>query len=98
MLEREIRKIGEQIKRGDYDEKELDSLIKDLRTYEKAEAVYAFGQFAHFTGINDEVEVNELDHYLHKLGHQKVLVEEIYAGIEDVFMNLMEKPAVGNQH
>jgi len=32
LLERTIRKIEEQIKRGDYDKKELDSLIKDLKT------------------------------------------------------------------
>lgn len=66
-------------------------LINDLRAFEKAESVYAFGQFAHFTGMNDEVETSELDHYLHNLGHTGVLVEEIPAGIEDVFMNLMEK-------
>lgn len=66
-------------------------LINDLRAFEKAEAVYAFGQFVHYTGINDETECNELDNYLNKLGHKDVLVEEIPAGIEDVFMNLMEK-------
>ncbi|WP_321376076.1 ABC transporter ATP-binding protein [uncultured Draconibacterium sp.] len=66
-------------------------LINDLRAYDKAEAVYAFGQHAHFTGINDEVETNELDNYLQNLGHEKILVEEIPAGIEDVFMNLMEQ-------
>ncbi|WP_297099125.1 ABC transporter ATP-binding protein [uncultured Draconibacterium sp.] len=66
-------------------------LINDLRAYDKAEAVYAFGQYAHFTGLNDEVETNELDNYLQNLGHEKILVEEIPAGIEDVFMNLMEQ-------
>jgi len=65
-------------------------LINDLRAFKNAEAVFAFGQFAHFTGINDETECNELDTYLHKLGHKNVLVEEIHPGIEDVFMNLME--------
>ncbi len=65
-------------------------LINDLRAFEKAEAVYAFGQFAHFTGIHDDTECNELDAYLHNLGHKEVLVEEIPAGIEDVFMSLME--------
>ncbi|WP_346863918.1 ABC transporter ATP-binding protein [uncultured Draconibacterium sp.] len=70
--------------------KNMYKLINDLRAFEKAEAVYAFGQFAHFTGINDETECNELDAYLHKLGHQDILVEEIHPGIEDVFMNLME--------
>ncbi|WP_346859475.1 ABC transporter ATP-binding protein [uncultured Draconibacterium sp.] len=70
--------------------KNMYKLINDLRAFEKAEAVYAFGQFAHFTGLNDETECNELDVYLHKLGHKEVLVEEIHPGIEDVFMNLME--------
>ena len=65
-------------------------LINDLRAYNKAEAVYAFGQFAHYTGIHDDTECNELDNYLTQLGHEEVLVEEIPAGIEDVFMNLME--------
>lgn len=66
-------------------------LIKDLRAFVKAESVFAFGQFAHFTGINDEVETNELDIYLHNLGHKEVLVEEISPGIEDVFMELMKE-------
>ena len=65
-------------------------LINDLRAYDKAETVYAFGQYAHFTGINDEVETNELDNYLQNMGHEEILVEEIPAGIEDVFMSLME--------
>ena len=66
-------------------------LINDLRAYDIAETVYAFGQYAHFTGINDEVETNELDNYLQNMGHEEILVEEIPAGIEDVFMNLMEQ-------
>lgn len=65
-------------------------LISDLRKFEKAESVYAFGQFAHFTGLNDEVEPIELDVYLTRKNHRNVLVEEIPAGIEDVFMNLQE--------
>jgi ABC-type multidrug transport system ATPase subunit len=71
--------------------KNMYKLINDLRAFENTEAVYAFGQFAHFTGINDETECNELDNYLQTLGHKDVLVEEIHPGIEDVFMNLMEK-------
>jgi ABC-type multidrug transport system ATPase subunit len=72
-------------------------LINDLREYKNAEAVYAFGQFAHFTGVNDEVETNELDSYLYRHGHRDVLVEEIPAGIEDVFMNLMESHSLQSQ-
>ncbi len=69
---------------------EMYRLINDLRAYEKAESVYAFGQFAHFTGIEDDVETSELDSYLESKHHKNVLVEEIVPGIEDVFMNLMK--------
>jgi ABC-type multidrug transport system ATPase subunit len=71
--------------------KNMYKLINDLRAYDRAEAVYAFGQFAHFTGLNDEVKTHELDHYLQNLGHEEILTEEIPAGIEDVFMSLMEQ-------
>lgn len=66
-------------------------LINDLRAYEKAESAYAFGQFVHFTGLDDEVETSELEAYLEKRNHKNVLVEEVEPGIEDVFMNLMKQ-------
>lgn len=71
---------------------EMFRLISDLREYEKAESVFAFGQYVHFTGISDDVETAELDSYLHSKGHKNVLAEEIAPGIEDVFMNMQEKP------
>jgi len=70
---------------------EIYRLVNDLRAYEKAESVYAFGQFVHFTGLDDDVEINELDVYLEKLEHKNIIVEEIQPGIEDVFMSLMQK-------
>jgi ABC-type multidrug transport system ATPase subunit len=70
---------------------EMYRLINDLRAYEKAESVFAFGQFVHFTGIDDDVETNELDIYLEKRNHKNVLVEEIYPGIEDVFMSMQSQ-------
>lgn len=66
-------------------------LINDLRAFEKSESVFAFGQFVHFTGINDDVKTGEIDKYLHNLGHQKIVVEEIQPSIEDVFMELMKE-------
>ena len=66
-------------------------LINDLRAYKKAESVFAFGQFVHFTGINDDVKTGEIDKYLHNLGHKKIVVEEIQPSIEDVFMELMKE-------
>lgn len=70
---------------------EMYRLINDLRAYEKAESVFAFGQFVHFTGIDDDVESTELDIYLEKQNHKNVLVEEISPGIEDVFMGLQSQ-------
>ena len=66
-------------------------LIKDLRAFEKAKSVFAFGQFAHFTGQNDDVEITELETYLKSKNHNKIVVEEIEPGIEDVFMGLMKE-------
>ncbi len=70
---------------------EMFRLINDLRDYEKADSVFAFGQFAHFTGIDDDVEINELDVYLEKRKHKNRVVEEIHPGIEDVFMNMQNQ-------
>lgn len=69
---------------------EMYRLINDLRAYEKAESVFAFGQFVHFTGIDDDVETSELDSYLEKQNHKSVVIERIKPGIEDVFMKLGE--------
>ena len=66
-------------------------LINDLRDYEKAESAFAFGQYVHFTGIDDDVETSELDNYLEKRNHKNILVEEIPAGIEDVFMSMQSQ-------
>ena len=71
---------------------EMYRLINDLRKYEKAESVFAFGQFVHFTGLEDDVETSELDIYLEKQNHKNVVIEEIKPGIEDVFMELGASP------
>ena len=68
---------------------EIYRLIQDLRAFDKAESVFAFGEFVHFTGTDDNVEPSQLDAYLHKKNHKNVLVEEINPGIEDVFMGSM---------
>ena len=70
---------------------EMYRLINDLRAFEKAESVFAFGQFVHFTGIDDDVETAELDVYLERLNHKNIVVEEIVPGIEDVFMNMQSQ-------
>lgn len=66
-------------------------LINDLRKHSKAGSAFAFGQFVHFTGKDDAVEVNELICYLTKLNHKNIQATEIKPGIEDVFMSLQSK-------
>lgn len=70
---------------------EMFRLIHDLRKFEKTESAFAFGQFVHFTGLNDDVEESELDFYLKKLNHKNVLAEEVEPGIEDVFMSFQSQ-------
>jgi len=62
-----------------------------LRTYEKTESAFAFGQFVHFTGIGDAVETIELEIYLKKRNHKNILTEEIEPGIEDIFMSMQRQ-------
>jgi ABC-2 type transport system ATP-binding protein len=68
---------------------EMYRLIVDLRCFEKAESVFAFGQHVHFTGIDDNTEPAELVNYLVNLSHSNIKAEVIDPGIEDVFMSLM---------
>ena len=68
---------------------EMHRLIKDLRIFEKAESAFAFGQYVHFTGIDNEVKPPELENYLKDCNHTNVEAEYIEPGIEDVFMKLM---------
>ena len=70
---------------------EIYRLINDLREYEKTESAYAFGQFVHFTGLKDEVNLDEINSYLEAKSHKNIAIKEIKPGIEDVFMSLMKQ-------
>lgn len=69
--------------------KDMHRLIQDLRAWEKTDSAYAFGQYLHVTGKEDEVEASEFENYLLKKDHEKLEVFDIHPGIEDVFMNMM---------
>ncbi len=68
---------------------EMYRLINDLRSFEKTDTAYAFGQYLHYTSKNDEVEATELEQYLLEKEHVQLQVFDIEPGIEDVFMELM---------
>jgi hypothetical protein len=61
-----------------------------LKQIEGVDSVFSFGESIHVssgkTGVNDK----HITEYLNSHGHQGILVEQISAGIEDVFMELMQ--------
>jgi ABC-2 type transport system ATP-binding protein len=69
--------------------KDMHRLILDLREYEKTDSAFAFGQYLHVTGKEDEVEPTEFENYLLKREHANLEVFDIPPTIEDVFMNMM---------
>jgi ABC-2 type transport system ATP-binding protein len=70
---------------------DMHQLIQDLRSYEKTDSAYAFGQYLHVTGKEDEVEATEFENYLLKKGHDELQVFDIAPTIEDVFMELLRE-------
>jgi ABC-2 type transport system ATP-binding protein len=71
--------------------KDMHRLILDLRSYEKTDSAFAFGQYLHVTGKDDEVETSEFENYLLKKDHLGLEVFDIPPTIEDVFMNMMNE-------
>jgi ABC-2 type transport system ATP-binding protein len=68
---------------------DMHQLIQDLRAWEKTDSAFAFGQYLHVTGKEDEVEATEFESYLLKKNHLELQVFDIPATIEDVFMDRM---------
>ncbi len=69
---------------------DMHRLIQDLRSYEKTDSAFAFGQYLHVTGKEDEVEAAEFENYLMKKDHAELEVFDIQPTIEDVFMELLQ--------
>ena len=69
----------------------MHRLIMDLRSYEKTDSAFAFGQYLHVTGKGDEVEATEFEGFLLKSNHSELEVFDIQPSIEDVFMNMMNE-------
>jgi len=68
---------------------EMHRLIMDLRSFEKTNTAYAFGQYLHVTGKKDDVEATEFEDYLKGKNHTELQVFDIKPSIEDVFMDMM---------
>jgi ABC-type multidrug transport system ATPase subunit len=65
-------------------------LIKALHDYEYAASVQPFGAMVHYTDQRGRIEPRELSDYLSMHQFEHATVEEIEAGIEDLFIKLMQ--------
>ena len=68
----------------------MHALLNDLRQWSKTGSIYAFGQEAHFTFKNHQEDIPGLDERLRYGGYAEGKAEQISAGIEDVFIHLMQ--------
>ena len=64
-------------------------LINDLKLFKKTKTVNPFGEFLHFSPVDDSMQISELKKYIIEKDHANVEIFEIEANIEDCFMDLM---------
>jgi len=85
-------KIREEFSRKLFSVKasEKYKLINALRSYPGTITAYPFGDSVHVTFRSDEFD-NSLYEYLNRMGISNVVINETSAGIEDRFLELMEK-------
>lgn len=66
-------------------------LLLDLKSWDKVHTCFAFGENYHVVfNFNEQVEKECLS-FLTERNHTEIVIEKIHAGIEDCFMELMEK-------
>lgn len=65
-------------------------LLLDLRKYPETEKCYSFGEYHHLI-LHGNPDPEMLMAYLTASGHEEIVWKMVESGIEDVFMDLMEK-------
>jgi len=70
---------------------QMSKLLKDLRNHKAVDTCFAFGDTHHITFKNEPPLEEELNDYLHALGHKYVYIRPIEANVEDCFMRLSGK-------
>jgi ABC-2 type transport system ATP-binding protein len=63
--------------------------LLDLKSFGHTHAVYPFGQYLHFVSSNNELNPEEIQHYLDESGHKQIEIHTDQPNIEDCFMELM---------
>jgi len=70
---------------------EMHRLIMDLRSFDKTNTAYAFGQYLHVTVKEDNVKATDFEDFLNSKKHTELQVFNIEPSIEDVFMEMMSE-------
>jgi len=70
---------------------QMSKLLKDLRQFKVVDTCFAFGDTHHITFKSEPPIEQELNDYLHSLGHKYVYIKPIEANVEDCFMRLSGK-------
>ncbi|GET29390.1 ABC transporter ATP-binding protein [Prolixibacter sp. SD074] len=65
--------------------------IRDLKRHPGIKSVFGFGEFLHVTLKDMAISPTALEEYLEQRCHTNIVVNPIKPGIEDVFMDLMQK-------
>lgn len=66
-------------------------LMQDLRGSPQMDSVYPFGDYIHVTGMQERINPQKLSQWLAEKGHEQIEVKQIEPGIEDCFMDLMNR-------
>ncbi len=66
-------------------------LLKDLKQSALLDSCFPFGETVHVTFRAPMSEPDRLKNYLQDKGHKKVNIQQISAGVEDCFMELMRR-------
>lgn len=69
-------------------------LLTDLESWDQTKSVYPFGQFLHLTTQDNSTNRKTVEDFLIGMGHQSIIIESDFSGIEDVFMDLMTRQKV----
>jgi ABC-type multidrug transport system ATPase subunit len=70
---------------------DIFSLLNDMRQFPASHTVYAFGQSAHISLKDRDIDGDAIGAYLRGKGHKNLQISTIQATIEDCFMELMNK-------
>lgn len=68
-------------------------LIQALKNFEHVKSAHPFGDSVHYADQRENPSPSEIKQYLHARGIENVNIRRIDSGIEDTFMELMEKEA-----